>query len=375
MRRTHLTAAALALTITALPAALAQDEASEQPQEQPQAQPAAPVEVTWSEEEFGRIADALTGSWKTTGPVGDTDPIEICMSVAPVRLDALPDALYVEIARADSLDRPYSKSFLQLYRRQGAIRMRTLELRDPNSDTQNMVVGLWAAPEHMPQVRMEDLRGTLDLELTSAGDGWVGETPYPYPNASNGAVEMTSHMKIAPGRLETADRGYDADGNVVWGASEGDSYVFEPVEPYFATERTELGLVAITLRDDTAEPPFADGDNIAFQYTGWIADGTMFDTSRRQGKRPLQYQAPQPPSGLIEGWKLGVDGMSKGDWRKFVVPSQLGYGPSGAGGGMIPPNSTLIFEAELVYVQAPPEPQEPEAPADAGGAGGGGGGR
>jgi FK506-binding protein 2 len=245
--------------------------------------------------------------------------------------------------------------------------MRTLELRDPNSDLQNMVIGLWAAPEHMPQIAMDALRGTLDLELTASGDGWAGETPYPYPNASQGAVEMTSGITISADRLETTDRGYDADGNVVWGTDEGESYVFERTEPYFVVERGDLGLVTISLRDDATEEPFADGDAVAFQYTGWISAGTMFDTSRRQGKRPLQYQAPEPPSGLIEGWKLGVAGMSKGDWRKFIVPAQLGYGPSGAGGGMIPPNSDLIFEAELVYVQPPAPPEPADADPDNGG--------
>ncbi len=349
MRRMHVLAAGAALAAPALAPAWAQDA-------EPRAQ-AAPAPITWSEPEFGRIAGALSGSWKTTEAVGEEEPVEICMSIAPVRLEALPDAMYVEIARADSLDRPYTRSFFQLYRRQGAIRMRTLELRDPNSDLQNMVTGLWTVPEHMPQIQMEALRGTLDLEIVASGGGWVGETPYPYPNATKGAVEMTSNITIAPDRLETADRGYDADGNVVWGSSEGESYVFERIEPYFQVERTELGVVSITLHDDTTEPAFGDGDSVAFQYTGWLTDGTMFDTSRRQGKRPLQYQVP---GSLIEGWKLATEGMSKGDWRKFIVPAELGYGPSGAGGGMIPPNATLIFEAELVFVQ-------PATPDDEGG--------
>lgn len=358
MRPMHVLAAAGLTLAACLAPAAAQDAQPDVSAEASQET----AEVTWSESEFGEIAEMLTGSWRTTSPVGADEPVEIVMSIAPATLTDLPDALYVEIARADSLDQPYSKSFLQLYRRQGEIRMRTLEVRDPNSPMQNLLTGLWAAPRYIPDVPVESLLGTLDLEFTRAGDGWVGETPYPYPTAVNGAVEMTSRMRITPGRIETADRGYDADGNVVWGADEGESYVFEPTDPPFEVERDELGLIAITLRDDTTDQPVGEGDTVAFQYTGWLTDGTMFDTSRRQGKRPLQYQAP---GNLIEGWKLATEGMSRGDWRKFIVPSSLGYGSSGAGGGMIPPNATLIFEAELLYVQ--PQPEQPEPEGEAGG--------
>jgi hypothetical protein len=364
----HVLAAAGLLAAAGAPAALAQAGAPQPAQPaQPVAEPAVP---TWSEEEFASIAELLTGSWRTTGPVGDVEPTDVVMSIAPVKLTTLPDALYLEIARSDTLDRPYTKSFLQLYRRQGEIRMRTLEVRDPNSDVQNLLIGMWAAPEFMPDVDIKELLGTLDLELKRSGDGWVGETPYPYPTAVKGAVEMTSRIEIAPGRLQTADRGYDADGNVVWGASEGEHYVFEPTEPPFQVERDELGVVIITLRDDTGGEPFVEGDTVAFQYTGWLTDGTMFQTSRRQGNRPLQYQAPQPPQGLIEGWKIATAGMSRGDWRKFVVPSELGFGPSSAGGGLIPPDATLIFETELVHVQ--PAAQEPGPLPPEGGAGPGG---
>ncbi|HZW09429.1 MAG TPA: CpcT/CpeT family chromophore lyase [Phycisphaerales bacterium] len=361
MRRTHVLAAAGLLVMAAgAPAALGQGETPEPAQAaQPEAAPAAPA---WSEEDFASIAGLLTGSWRTTQAVGQEEPTEIVMSIVPARLSALPDAMYLEIARSDSLDRPYTRSFLQLYRRQGEIRMRTLEVRDPNSDLQNLLIGMWAAPEYIPDIQMKDLLGTLDLALTRSGDGWVGETPYPYPTAVNGAVEMTSRIEIAPGRLQTADRGYDADGNVVWGVSEGEYYVFEPTEPPFEVERNELGLVAITLRDDTTAEPFAEGDTVAFQYTGWLTNGTMFATSRRQGERPLQYQVPGT---LVEGWKLGTEGMSKGDWRKFIVPPSLGYGPSGAGAGRIPPDATLVFETELVHVQPAPE-QPVEGPTEGG---------
>jgi len=68
------------------------------------------------------------------------------------------------------------------------------------------------------------------------------------------------------------------------------------------------------------------------------------------------------PGQLIQGWKLAVDGMGKGDWRKFILPPDLGYGLSGAGGGVIPPQSTLIFEAACVNVAPPPPPPANKTP-------------
>lgn len=310
--------------------------------------------VSWSDPEFERIAAALSGTWKTTGQVSEfgdaSQSSEVVMAIAPVTLSELPDALLVETARADSPARPYRHAILQLYRRQGEIRMRTLEIRDPNSNVHNLLVGLWAAPEYMPDLPVSAFIGTLDLAIEPSGSGFTASTPYPYPTAMGGAVEMTSEMTLSGDQLRTEDRGYDADGNVVWGAGEDDAYVFQRADHPFQVETSEIGLTTITLYEDTTTEPAGSGDQVAFQYSGWLTTGTMFDTSRRQGGRPLQYKLPGDP---IEGWKLGTEGMSQGDWRKLIVPSSLGYGNSSAAGGRIPAGSTLIFEAECVYVAKP----------------------
>jgi FKBP-type peptidyl-prolyl cis-trans isomerase FkpA len=344
MKTTATIAAIAGLTLGATPTLHAQVSTAEA-----EVLPAIPdPEMNWSDSDFAEIAGLLTGTWKTTSPVdlfdGSGEQAEIVMSIAPAPLSTLPDALYVETARADAPDRPYRAAFLQLYWRQGEIRMRTLEVRDPNSPVNNLLIGMWAAPGLMPDIPREAMIATLDLTLTRSGDGWVGRTPYPYPSALGEAVEMTSRMQIGPGRLVTADRGYDAEGKVVWGAGEGDAYTFAPAEPPFVAEARHLGLVVITLRDEESPVP-VEGDTVAFQYTGWLTNGQMFDTSRRQGARPLQYTIP---GNLIEGWNIATEGMSQGDWRKFIVPPELGYGSSSAAGGNIPANSTLIFEAELV---------------------------
>jgi FKBP-type peptidyl-prolyl cis-trans isomerase FkpA len=89
------------------------------------------------------------------------------------------------------------------------------------------------------------------------------------------------------------------------------------------------------------------GDTVSVHYTGWLTDGTKFDSSVDRGQ-PFSFQLGA--GRVIAGWDEGVAGMKVGGKRILVIPSNLGYGTSGAG-GVIPPNATLIFEVELLDVQ------------------------
>jgi FKBP-type peptidyl-prolyl cis-trans isomerase len=88
------------------------------------------------------------------------------------------------------------------------------------------------------------------------------------------------------------------------------------------------------------------GDTVFVHYTGWLKDGTKFDSSLDRGQ-PLQF--PLGVGRVIKGWDEGVVGMSIGSKRKLIILPHLGYGKRGA--GLIPPNATLIFEVELLDVR------------------------
>lgn len=88
------------------------------------------------------------------------------------------------------------------------------------------------------------------------------------------------------------------------------------------------------------------GQFVSVHYTGWLTNGTKFDSSK---DRNDPFQFPLGQRHVIAGWDEGVQGMKVGGVRKLTIPSNLGYGPRGAG-GVIPPNATLVFEVELLGI-------------------------
>ena len=86
---------------------------------------------------------------------------------------------------------------------------------------------------------------------------------------------------------------------------------------------------------------------ITVNYTGWLKDGTKFDSSLNPGREPLRFTLGAGQ--MIQGFDQGILGMKVGGKRKLTIPPNLGYGSQDK--GIIPPNSTLIFELDLLIVE------------------------
>ncbi|MEM1450579.1 MAG: FKBP-type peptidyl-prolyl cis-trans isomerase [Planctomycetota bacterium] len=106
---------------------------------------------------------------------------------------------------------------------------------------------------------------------------------------------------------------------------------------------TESGLQYVILREGDGRRPTAK-DTVRAFYTGWLTDGSEFDSSFRRGG-PSQF-ALSGPRRVIDGWTEGLQLLREGGSALFVIPGDLAYGEKGRVG--IPPNSTLVFHIELV---------------------------
>ncbi|HPA18449.1 MAG TPA: FKBP-type peptidyl-prolyl cis-trans isomerase [Verrucomicrobiae bacterium] len=108
---------------------------------------------------------------------------------------------------------------------------------------------------------------------------------------------------------------------------------------------TASGLQYAVIKEGTGKQPKAN-DTVVVHYRGTLIDGTEFDSSYKRGQ-PIDF----PLNAVIRGWTEGVQLMKEGAKYRFVIPSDLAYGARGTPGGPIGPNSTLIFEVELLKVQ------------------------
>ena len=88
------------------------------------------------------------------------------------------------------------------------------------------------------------------------------------------------------------------------------------------------------------------GKNVSVHYTGWLEDGTKFDSSYDSG---ASYAFKLGDGRVVQGWEIGLIGMRKGGKRQILVPPKMGYGGRGVP-GRIPKNATLLFEIELLAV-------------------------
>jgi len=128
-------------------------------------------------------------------------------------------------------------------------------------------------------------------------------------------------------------------------------------EPAGAVAVTQAGPQLLT---EDLRRGFGDearfGMALTVHYTGWLYEadalgyrGRKFDSSRDRG-RPFQFTLGE--GRVLKGWEVGIAGMQVGGLRRLVIPPEMAYGSRGFGNGLIPPDSTLVFEVELLGVES-----------------------
>jgi len=109
--------------------------------------------------------------------------------------------------------------------------------------------------------------------------------------------------------------------------------------------KSDTGLWHVDTVTGDGEAPKPDA-GVQVHYTGWLANGSKFDSSVDRGQ-PFEFSLR---GGVIQGWLEGVASMKVGSKRFLVIPSELGYGRGGAG-AQIPPDAVLVFEVELLGIK------------------------
>ena len=110
--------------------------------------------------------------------------------------------------------------------------------------------------------------------------------------------------------------------------------------------KTSSGLLYKFEKENNSQKP-SNGNKVKVHYKGMLLDGTVFDSSFKRNQ-PIEFTLGVGQ--VIKGWDEGISLLGIGDKASFIIPSDLAYGASGAG-GVIPPNATLIFEVELISAE------------------------
>jgi FKBP-type peptidyl-prolyl cis-trans isomerase len=173
------------------------------------------------------------------------------------------------------------------------------------------------------------------------------------------SLAMTTVMGCSRGKQESGEAAVAQDapadtGHPAASDSSTASAQTGAAEPGVATSSSAPAKLTMTDIKTGTGPAIKPGQTAVVHYTGWLYSnsapekkGQKFDSSRDRNE-PFSF--PLGGGQVIPGWDQGVEGMQVGGQRRLVIPPELGYGASGAG-GVIPPNATLVFDVELVGIR------------------------
>ena len=183
--------------------------------------PAKPVErptptVKSTDPDVQALVKLLTGTFAST-QAGDTPPLSLSTSV--ITVDGIDNAVYFELARADSTWAPFRQGVWQVWKKNGNLTVRQYDFTNVPATFKAAMVGLWGAPDMFPVLKSSQLSPLADVSLTLAGGNYSGSGAG--PSLQDGAFEFSTSWIITPESLAFTDRGTDAAGKQVWGPAQG----------------------------------------------------------------------------------------------------------------------------------------------------------
>ena len=231
-------------------------------------------------------------------------------------------------------------------------------LRDTYKEGKPLQVMLQAPPfkgsfeEGLAMLAKED-----SASFYVSADSLFGKMMQPLPPGIVKGSDITFTVKVLSIQNEQEFQKAQAEGRAGQGKTDAkiiDDYV---AKAGVKTVETASGLNYVIVKEGTGEKPVA-GQTVSVQYAGKLLNGKEFDSSMKNGGKPVEF--PIGVGSVIPGWEEGILNMRKGGKSTFIIPSSLAYGEAGSP-GVIPPNSVLIFDVELVDIkkgQAAPQRQQ-----------------
>jgi len=349
-----------ALTLAAQVAAVAPSGAWAQPAFPRQELLEQAPEVEFGDAEMRQLAQLFEGQWRSAaGEASQSRAWTLRAVRVPGKL--LTQPVYLELVRQGEEASPVRQWVMAFYRSNGALRSRVYEF-PMGSGLKGLCVGLWAAPEHFPVVTPSQLDVIGDFAVEKRDGDYVFTSASPFLLNHHTQWSMDASLTVSPLAIRWSEKVFDKDGQPL-PASAVDLTLSRQGDLPRAEERA-LGVKVIDLRQGRGGK-VDDGDSLVFWYTGWLEDGTLFETNRTPGASPLQLALPNER--IIEGWSIGLQGLrctetyetGAGGIRKLIIPPAAAMGASGGMGRMaaIPPNATVVFTIEMVALKDnTPEP-------------------
>ncbi len=193
---------------------------------------------------------------------------------------------------------------------------------------------------------------TTTTTETKTAEPAVAATPTEAAKPADTAAATTETAKPTEAAATTTEAAKPAE------AAAQTSTTTATAEPATATPAASSSNITSLQSNDVKAGAGAEavaGKTVSVHYTGWLYDetaadkhGAQFDSSHDRGE-PFEFTVGSGQ--VIQGWDQGVAGMKVGGQRTLTIPASLAYGETGAGGGLIPPNATLVFDVELLDVK------------------------